>query len=401
MSDGGFSKARLARLTAGMQAHIDRGEITGVVTLLYRHGTVAHTDVLGFQDEERQAPMRRDTIFRLASMTKPIVSVATMMLLEEGKLHLHDPIERFLPEFANPRVLRDSSGPLDDTHPASRSVTIHDLMTHRAGILSRFTAQGPLAEASAGLNLPTGFLLQGANPDEWLKTLGTLPLVFEPGSQMLYGYTTDVLGFVVARASGMKLEDFLRTRLFEPLGMKDTAFWVPPEKMDRFPVAHAVNPANGRRVLFDHPKASRWATPPNVPSGAGGLVGTADDYLSFGSMLLNNGKAGNERILSRKTIELMTANCLTPEQRRMKFFGWDMWSARGFGLGLAVTDNLAAQGTLGSIGRYGWGGAFSTAWSNDPSEDMVMLMMPQILVGSATTPMEADFINLVYQAIDD
>jgi CubicO group peptidase (beta-lactamase class C family) len=401
MSKGGFSEARLQRLTAGMQAYVDRGIITGVVTLLYRHGDIAHVDMLGFQDDEKQVPMRRDTIFRLASMTKPIVSVATMMLLEEGKLQLGDPIERFLPEFANPRVLRDPAGPLDDTYPAPRSVTVLDLLTHRAGILSRFTAQGPLAEASAGLNLPTGFLLQGSGPDEWLKMLGALPLVFDPGREMLYGYTTDVLGFVVARASGMPLERFLQTRLFEPLGMRDTAFHVPPDKMARFPVAHAINPADGKRVLFDGPgPSSRWANPPAVPSGAGGLVGTIDDYLSFGRVLLEEGRSGGGRIVSRKTVELMRTNYLTPEQRKVPFFGWDMWSTRGFGLGLAVVDDPAQMG-LGSVGRYGWGGAFSTAWSNDPKEDMVMLMMPQLLVGAAATPMEVDFLNLVYQAIDD
>jgi CubicO group peptidase (beta-lactamase class C family) len=401
MSKGGFSKTRLERLTAGMQGYVDRGIVTGIVTLVYRHGAIAHVDLLGFHDENQQAPMRQDTIFRLASMTKPIVSVATMMLLEEGRLQLGDPIERFLPEFANPRVLRDPAGPLEDTYPAPRSVTILDLLTHRAGILSRFTAQGPLAEASACLNLPTGFLLQGSGPDEWLKMLGAFPLVFDPGREMLYGYTTDVLGFVVARASGMPLERFLQTRLFEPLGMRDTAFHVPPEKMARFPVAHAVDPVSGKRVVFDRPGPdSRWAKPPAVPSGAGGLVGTIDDYLSFARMLLDAGRGSGGRILSRKTVELMRTNYLTPEQRKVPFFGFDMWSTRGFGLGLAIVDDPAQIG-LGSVGRYGWGGAFGTAWSNDPKEDMVMLMMPQLLVGTATPPMELDFLNLVYQAIDD
>jgi len=398
----GLSVARLKRLTDGMQGFVDRGVVTGVVTLVHRHGVEGHCDVLGFQDEESRQPMRRDTIFRIASMTKPIVSVATLMLLEEGKLRLDDPIERWLPEFANPRVLRDPAGPLDDTHPAVRSITVLDLLTHRPGIVSRFSAQGPIAAASAGLNLPTGFALQGENPDDWLARLGALPLVFEPGERMNYGYTTDVLGFLIARAAAMPLERFLATRLFTPIGMTDTAFWVPAEKMSRVPVAHAINPADGQRVVFDRPGGgSLWARAPAIPSGAGGLVSTADDYMRFARMLLAGGRFGNERILSRKAIELMTTDFLTPAQRDMPFLGWDMWGPRGFGLGVSIIDRPGRQSGLGSIGRYGWGGAFGTAWSNDPKEDMAAIMMVQLLVGSATPAMETDFLNLVYQAIED
>jgi CubicO group peptidase (beta-lactamase class C family) len=351
--------------------------------------------------------MRRDTIFRIASMTKPIVSVAALMLLEEGRLRLDDPIERWLPEFAKPRVLNDPNGPLHDTRPAGRSINVLDLLTHRPGIVSRFSASGPIAKASAGLNLPTGFALQGADPDAWLARLGALPLVFEPGERMNYGYTTDVLGFLIARAAGTTLERFLETRVFEPIGMVDTAFWVPPERWDRFPVAHAIDPISGRRVAFDRPDTtSRWIAPPAIPSGAGGLVATIDDYMRFARMLLANGRveggrSGGERLLSRKTIELMTTDFLTPAQRAMPFFGYDMWSARGFGLGVAVNDRLGGQTGLGSVGRYGWGGAFGTAWSNDPNENMAAVLMVQLLVGGATPAMEQDFLNLVYQAIDD
>jgi CubicO group peptidase (beta-lactamase class C family) len=398
----GFSQTRLKRLTDGMQGFLDRGVVTGVVTLIHRHGVEAHCDVLGFQDEEARQPMRRDTIFRIASMTKPIVSVAALMLMEEGKLRLDDPIERWLPEFAGPRVLRDPAGPLDDTHPAARSITVLDLLTHRPGIVSRLSAEGPIATAAAGLNLPTGFALQGSGPDEWLARLGALPLVYEPGERMNYGYTTDVLGFLTARAAGMPLERFLAARLFAPLGMADTEFWVPAEKIARFPVAHAIDQTNGQRMLFDRPGGdSRWAHAPAIPSGAGGLVSTADDYMRFARMLLSGGRFGSERILSRKTIELMTTDFLTPAQRDMPFFGWDMWGPRGFGLGVSIVDRPGRQSGLGSIGRYGWGGAFGTAWSNDPKEDMAAILMVQLLVGSATPAMETDFLNLVYQAIED
>jgi CubicO group peptidase (beta-lactamase class C family) len=402
MTTSGFSQTRLRRITDGMQRFIDQGVVTGVVALVHRNGVEGHCDVLGFQDEEGRQAMRRDTIFRIASMTKPIVSVAALMLLEEGRLRLDDPIERWLPEFANPKVLNDPGGLLDDTRPAARSINVLDLLTHRPGIVSRFSATGPIARAAAGLNLPTGFALQGPNPDDWLARLGALPLVFEPGERMNYGYTTDVLGFLVARAAGMPLERFLETRLFGPLGMIDTAFWVPPEKWDRFPVAHAGDPVSGRRVAFDRPDAeSRWVKPPTVPSGAGGLVATADDYMRFARMLLDGGRAGGERLLSRKTIELMTTDFLTPAQRAMPFFGYDMWGARGFGLGVAVNDRLGSQTGLGSVGRYGWGGAFGTAWSNDPVEKMAVILMVQLLVGGATPAMEQDFLNFVYQAIDD
>jgi CubicO group peptidase (beta-lactamase class C family) len=390
-----------------MQRFVDQGVVTGVVTLVHRNGVEGHCDVLGFQDEEARQPMRRGTIFRIASMTKPIVSVAALMLLEEGRLRLDDPIERWLPEFANPRVLNDPDGPLDDTRPAARSITVLDLLTHRPGLVSRFSAGGPIARAAAGLNLPTGFALQGAGPDDWLARLGALPLVFEPGERMNYGYTTDVLGFLIARAADTTLERLLETRLFEPLGMTDTAFWVPPEKWDRFPVAHATNPLDGQRVAFDRPDAdSKWAKPPAIPSGAGGLVATVDDYMRFARMLLANGRvgggrAGGERLLSRKTIELMTTDFLTPAQRAMPFFGYDMWSGRGFGLGVAVNDRLGSQAGLGSVGRYGWGGAFGTAWSNDPQENIAAILMVQLLVGGAMPAMEQDFLNLIYQAIDD
>jgi CubicO group peptidase (beta-lactamase class C family) len=402
MTASGFSPSRLKRLTEGLQRFIDQGLVTGVVTLVHRNGVEAHSDVLGFQDEEGRQPMRRDTIFRIASMTKPIVSVAALMLLEEGKLRLDDPIERWLPEFADPRVLNDPDGQLDDTRPAARSINVLDLLTHRPGIVSRFSARGPIAKASAGLNLPTGFALQGTGPDDWLARLGALPLVYEPGERMNYGYTTDVLGFVIARVAGTTLEKFLDTRLVGPLGMVDTAFWVPPEKWDRFPIAHASDPLSGRRVAFDRPDAnSKWARPPAIPSGAGGLVSTGGDYMRFARMLLDGGKAGGERFLSRKTIELMTTDFLTPAQRAMPFFGYDMWGARGFRLGVAVNDRLGSQTGLGSVGRYGWGGAFGTAWSNDPSERLAAVLMVQLLVGGATPALEQDFLNLVYQAIDD
>jgi CubicO group peptidase (beta-lactamase class C family) len=400
-ANGGFSKSRLRRLSDSMRGYVERGEIGNVVTLLYRHGHMVHADRHGWQDEEARIPVADDTIFRIASMTKPIVSVAALMLLEEGRIRLDDPVDRWLPELADRRVMRDHMGPIDDTYPAPRPISVLDLFTHRPGLVSQFTAGGPIGAEAAKLHIGNGLLLAGADPDEWLGRLGALPLVYEPGAHFNYGYATDVLGFLVARVAGMGLEDFLQVRLFKPLGMADTGFHVPEDKRSRLSVAHMPDPASGKQVMFDHPGSSPWNIPKTVPSGSAGLVSTAEDYAKFGLMLRDGRAPNGDRLLSRKTIELMTTDFLTPEQRGRLFLGFDMWSARGFGLGVSIIDNLAGQFNLGSVGRYGWGGAFGTGWFNDPKEDLTAIMMIQSLVGPLSPKIEADFVNLVYQAIDD
>jgi CubicO group peptidase (beta-lactamase class C family) len=397
----GFSKKRLKRLTDRMRDYVDRGEVAGIVTLIHRDGEEAHSDAIGLQDGEAGIPIGRDTIFRIASMTKPIASVAALMLLEEGRLRLDDPIDNWLPELANRTVLRDPLGPLGETYPSPRPITVVDLMTHRPGFVSQFIDQGPIGKEAAKLHVGNALLLLGSDVDEWLARLGALPLVHEPGQRMNYGFTTDVLGLLVGRAAGMKLEDFLQARLFDPLGMRDTAFHVPKSKRGRLAVAYVTHPKSGKRVIDDHPKQSKWASPPKVPSASAGLVSTADDYAKFGRMLLAGGKAGRERILSRKAIELMTSDFLSPEQRRMLFMGYDMWDAQGFGLGVSVRDRLGGQPSLSSVGTYGWGGAYSTWWFNDPKERIVAVMMTQLLVGTVGSKLAPDFTNLVYQAIDD
>jgi len=397
----GVSRARLTRLSDAMRGYADRGEVAGVVTLVHRHGKEAHSDAFGWRDETAPARIERDTIFRIASMTKPVVSVAALMLLEEGKLRLDDPVDRWLPELADRRVMKSPVGAIDDTVPASRPITVLDLLTHRPGFVSQFADTGPIAVEAAKLHIGNALLLAGTDPDEWLGRLGALPLVYHPGTQFNYGYGTDVLGLLVGRIARMPLEEFLKARLFGPLGMVDTGFHVPEEKRDRLSVAHMPDPKTGKRVLADHPSKSPWNEPKTVPSGSAGLVSTADDYSKFGLMLRNGKAPGGERLLSRKTIELMTTNFLTPEQRGRLFLGFDMWVARGFGLGVSIVDNLSGQFGLGSIGRYGWGGAFGTTWFNDPKEDLTAVMMIQLLVGPLAQKIEADFSNLIYQAIDD
>jgi CubicO group peptidase (beta-lactamase class C family) len=395
---GGFSNDRLRRLTTAMQGHVDRGTVAGVVTLVQRHGEVVHSDALGWQDEESRTPIARDTLFRIASMTKPIVSVAALMLVEEGKLRLSEPVDKFLPELANRKVLRSPGAALNDVYDAPRSITLKDLLLHRAGIPYPLTAEGPMQAAMFEFN---ALVLPGdLSMDDWMARLGKLPLVYAPGERWHYGFSTDVLGVLIQRASGMSFPDFLRTRIFEPLGMVDSFFWVPDDKAHRFGPAYTPAPKTGKRIVQDHPSNSRWRNPASFPSGGAGLVSTADDYLKFARMILGRGRSGDVRILSRPTWELMTTDHLTPEERATPFLGLPFWTAMGFGLGLSIADNPMNQDWLGSPGRLGWPGAYGTWWVADPKEDLIALMMIQLYFGAGNT-MRGDCETAIYQAIDD
>jgi CubicO group peptidase (beta-lactamase class C family) len=395
---GGFSSERLGRITSAMKAHVDAGTVAGMVTLIHRHGETVHSDVLGWQDEEARIPMRRDTLCRIASMTKPIVSVAALMLVEEGKLRLGEPVDKFLPELANRKVLRSPGGALDDIYDAPRPITLKDLLLHRSGIPYLLTAEGPMGPALAEFN---SRVLPGDLPmDDWMARVGALPSVYEPGARWHYGLSTDVLGVLIQRASGMSFPDFLRTRIFEPLGMVDSFFWVPDDKLHRFGPAYTPDPKLGRRVVQDHPSNSRWRNPASFPSGGAGLVSTADDYLKFAKMILGRGKSGDVRLLSRATFELMTTDHLTPTERATPFLGSPFWTSIGFGLGLSIADNPTSQDWLGSPGRLGWPGAYGTWWVADPKEDLIALMMIQLYFGAGGT-MRTDLETAIYQAIDD
>jgi CubicO group peptidase (beta-lactamase class C family) len=395
---GGFSSERLGRLTGAMQAHVDAGAVAGVVTLVHRRDETVHSDVLGWQDEEAKIPMRRDTLFRVASMTKPIVSVAALMLVEEGKLRLGEPVDKFLPELAKRKVLRTPGSALTDVEDAVRPITLKDLLLHRAGIPYLLTAEGPMAEAIKEFNalvLPGDYTM-----DDWIARLGALPLVYQPGLRWHYGMSTDVLGVLIQRASGMSFPDYLRTRIFEPLGMVDTSFWVPDDKLHRFGPAYTPDPKTGKRIVQDHPSTSRWRNLKSFPSGGAGLVSTADDYLKFAKMILGRGKTGDTRLLSRKTWEMMTLDHLTPAERATPFLGLPFWTSMGFGLGLSIADNPTSQDWLGSPGRLGWPGAYGTWWVADPKEDLIALMMIQLYFGAGGT-MRTDCETAIYQAIDD
>src|SRR5262245_60800899 len=316
MSADGLSRARLDRMHDILAGYVERNAVPGVVTLVARRGVV-HVDVLGAQTLGG-APMRRDTIFRISSMTKPLTAVAAMILVEECKLRLDEPVDELLPELAGRRVLSRRDGPLDQTVPAKRPITLRDLLTFRMGFGQMFAAPDayPILKAANELQIGMGPPNPSATPapDEWMRRLGTLPLIHQPGEQWMYNTGSDVLGVLIARASGQPFADFLRERLFDPLGMKDTAFSVSPEKIDRLATSYWTDYQTGALDVYDEPADGQWSRPPAFPSGAGGLVSTVDDFLAFGRMLLNKGRHGNARILSRPAVETMTTDHLTPEQ---------------------------------------------------------------------------------------
>lgn len=399
MNPAGLCAPRLAALSCAMQGYVERGEVAGVVSMVWRRGEIGYFEALGWRDEAAQTPMERDTLFRIASMTKPVTSAAILMLIEEDRLALDSPIAQWLPELSSPRVLRDPGGPLDATDPVRTPLTVLDLLTHRAGFAYHFTATGPLAQAYA-----TAFNGVDGHGDvnAWLERIAQLPLMFQPGSRWHYGIATDVLGALIARVSGMPLGEFFRTRIFEPLGMRDTAFWVPEPQLARLATAYGVDPETRRRVVEDHASASRWANPARFQSGGGGLVSTAQDYLQFAQLLLRRGRVDDVRLLSHRSVDLMRSNFLTRDQRRLPAFGHVMWAGQGFGLGLSIVDDPAQQLPQGyrSTGSFSWPGAFGTSWFADPVEDMIGIMLIQRR-SIEPFPMAVDFERRVYDAIDD
>ena len=371
---GGFSSDGLATIPAALQPVIDAGDLSGFVTLLWRKGETAQVNTLGWRDVEAKAPMTRDTLFRIASMTKPITSVAALMLLEEGKLRLDDPITKWMPEFKDLRVLKDAAGPLDATVPAERDITVDDLMTHRSGLAYAFTSIGPIAQAyEKALGSPLGTHL---TPDEWLAALGTLPLSYQPGERFHYSHATEVLGFLVGRVAGTGYRDFIMQRILKPLGMDDTDFWCPPEKRNRMAKLYRINP---KTDAMEDVSLPHLPGPPEFCAGGGGLISTADDYLQFARMMLNGGELDGVRYLKPETIALMRQNRLSDAQRQVPFMGIPFWLGQVFGLGVSVITDPEKQAWMGagSEGSFGWPGAFGTWWQADPQEDMVMLYLIQ------------------------
>jgi len=399
-SKSGLSKARLSRMRKAVEGYVERGEVVGAITLIERHGE-AHVDVVGLQDRERGVALKRDSIFRIASMTKPITATAAMILVEEGKLRLDEPVDRLLPELANRQVINRLDGPLDDVTPAHRPITLRDLLTFRMGFGMAFGP--PVTPLQIAVNNAQIMSLKPPvphAPDDWMAKLGALPLMHQPGERWMYHTGSDVLGVMIARASGKPFETFLKERIFEPLGMKDTGFSVPANKINRLSSCYNVNPASGALELYDDARDSTWTKAPVFPAGGGGLVSTVDDYLAFASMMLGYGKLGKERILSRPTVQVMTTDQLTAAQKAASAFFPGFWDSQGWGLGLSMVTQR--DGVAMNPGRFGWDGAFGTSWASDPGEDMTAILMIQRLgMGPQAAGLNADFWTLAYQTIDD
>jgi CubicO group peptidase (beta-lactamase class C family) len=370
----GFDAELLAQAPEALKTPIEAGDLAGAVTLVWRKGEVIQVDAQGMADRESGRPMARDTLFRIASMTKPVTSVAALMLLEEGRFTLDEPITRWAPEFKDMKVLKDPHGPVEDTYPSPRAITFDDLFTHRAGLAYGFTSIGPIAFAHQ--KALGDVLTINSGPDAWMAALASLPLSYPPGQQFHYSHATDVLGFLVGRIAGTGFREFLMERIFGPLGMVDTDFYIPPDKRDRAAVVYRLDESLSALEPVPFP---RHDIPPIYCGGGGGLTSTVDDYLAFARMLLGGGEVDGVRLLKPETVRLMRQNRLTQAQRAIPFMGIPFWGGQGFGLGLSVIMDPEAQAWMGagSKGAFGWPGAFGTWWQADPVEDLIMLYMIQ------------------------
>ncbi len=389
----GLSSARLRRLGEVMQGYVDRQAFAGMVALVARRGQVAYYEAFGCQELECQKPMALDSIFRIYSMTKPITSAAVMVLCEEGRLRLIDPVSQYIPDFKDLKVMVPRGGSEYDLVPANREVTIHDLLTHSGGL--SYGADEPSAldqmyrETLARIDKEVEPVLEKR---VMAMAQARLPLAFQPGCGFRYSFSIDLLGYVVQKASGQPFEDFLQCRVFDPLGMVDTGFWVPPEKASRLAVIYG--PAEGGGLKAFQPEIGGPITrPTRDPSGGGGLVSTAGDYFRFGQMLLNGGELEGARLLGRKTVEWMLQNHLAEGIHPMDD------PADGFGLGGSVLLHPGLSHRPGSIGKFGWGGAANTQWWIDPAEELNCVLMLQYMP-CFTIPIVEDFAQLTYAALE-
>ncbi|HEY8381782.1 MAG TPA: serine hydrolase domain-containing protein [Microvirga sp.] len=397
--DVGLSSERLERIDGWMNRLVADGKLAGLSTLVARRGQVVWQRSTGVADLARGTPMADDTIVRIYSMTKPLTSVAVMMLYEEGRFQLDDPVTRFLPYFANMRVMTGGSRGKIDTVPAERDITIRDLLTHTAGLTYGFMDATPVDALyrDQGIDFQTAPRSLG----EVVEHAASLPLLAQPGKAWNYSIATDVLGHLVAVVSGQPYDVFLRERVIRPLGMVDTDFVVPPEKAARF-AANYARGQDGRLTLIDDPAESRYLAPRSLYSGGGGLVSTAGDYMRFCEFLLNKGETDGVRLLGRKTVELMTMNHLDGDLAAMgqARFSESPYTGIGFGLGFSVMLDPAKAQILGTPGEYAWGGVASTAFWIDPAEEMVVILLTQ-LTPSSTYPIRRELRVLTYQAVID
>jgi CubicO group peptidase (beta-lactamase class C family) len=398
----GLSPSRLQTLDRFLQSrYIDTGKIPGALTLIARRGEVAHFSALGMADVERKKPVREDTIFRLYSMTKPLTSVAFMMLVERGLTALDEPVHNVIPEWKDLGVYQGGFIETYRTTRPARPMLMIDLLCHTSGLTYGFQQT---TNVDAGYRkLQVGERLAGATLDGMIAKLAGLPLEFSPGTAWNYSHSTDVLGYLVGRISGQPFDQYLREHIFEPLGMTDSGFHVPAGKESRFAACYAFTPKNPM-MLFDDPARSPYLQPPSMVSGGGGAVSTAPDYLRFCRMLLNGGTLDGVQILSPKTIALMTLNHL-PDGKDLpalsrSLFSEVTYNGVGFGLGFAVTLDTTRTMLPGSIGDYFWGGAASTYFWIDPREELITIFMTQ-LMPSTTYAIRRELRTLVYSAFSE
>jgi CubicO group peptidase (beta-lactamase class C family) len=390
----GFSSERLGRINAVMQRTVDEGKCAGILTMVARRGQIAHLDCFGMMDVEAGKPMQSDTIFRIYSMSKPVTSVAAMMLYEEGYFQLNTPVSEFIPGFKDTKVFvrETESGP--ELADMEQEITIHHLLTHTSGLSYGFHEDTPVDALYREVRQNLG---EGATLEKIVEALSGLPLAFQPGQGWRYSFSTDVLGCVVQVVSGQPFDVFLQQRIFEPLGMVDTGFYVPAEKIDRLAALYGRS-EEGELRLMETPATGRYAKPSVFLSGGGGLVSTVHDYVRFAQMLLNGGQLDGVRLLGRKTVELMMMNhlpeALLPFAVNPGEFSWGY----GFGLGGKVMMDPARAGILGSRGEYSWSGAASTGFWADSQEKVVGLVMTQLM---PYQPLVNALRVLVYQALVD
>ncbi len=393
-SEAGFSPGRLALIDSLIQSHIDRNEIAGVVTLIARDGRAVHHKSFGFRRIETGEPMTNDVIFRIASMSKAVTTVAVMLLYQEGKLLLTDPVSKYIPQFRNTVVAVPPPAGAPDTvsfvtAPAVRPITIHHLLTHTSGLTY---GAGPAEKLYKEANLDDWYF---ADHDETIGEavlrLASLPLAGQPGEGYLYGFSTDVLGYLVEVVSGMPLDRFFEERIFRPLGMSDTYFYLPREKANRLATVYGID-GNRHLAARETPETSdNLIGPRKAFSGGAGLVSTATDYGRFLQMLLNEGELDGVRLLAPKTVEIMHRNHVGDRYDSGK---------RGFGLGFWVLEDLGRYGEMGTKGAYGWGSAYYPQYWVDPQEDMIALFMTQ-LTPSGGLDLARKFYTLVYAALEE
>src|ERR1700678_594181 len=409
----GMSKAAFDRLDDHLkQRYVDAGRFPGTQLLVYRRGQLVHHSLQGFADVERKAPVKDDTIYRIYSMTKPITSIAFMILVEEGRIALDEPVHKYIPEWKNLGVFQAGVWPAFLTRPPSRPMQIVDLMRHTSGLTYGFQQRGNVDAAYRELKI--GEVEKAGTLQSMVTDLAKIPLEFSPGEAWNYSVSTDVIGYLIGQISGKPFEQFLQERIFDPLGMKDTGFFVSADKAHRFAACYSASPQGamtfhatdrkGGLTLQDDPATSSFLSPPSFISGGGGLCSTSVDYLTFCRALLNGGELNGVRLIGPKTLALMTSNHLPggrtlPELSR-SLFSEATYHGIGFGLGVSVTLEPARTLIPGSAGEYAWGGAATTSFWIDPAEELIAIFMTQVLPSSAY-PIRRELRTMVYAAITD